>query len=328
MGYPRRTGAHRDRTPRRRRGNRRRRATRSRQRRSRATREHARYRHRGFVARTARRYSSVALPAGKSVSRQPHLAPAWIAKTFFALCSRPRRAWSTFRGANVRNAKPTSRERRPPRRASCVRSTRRTCAARRAASRRACEPILRSRISAARRVALFASMAAVPARAATPSVAALDAAARASGNRRDVATHIGDTLFRTAMGGRSESNIRQRRGSSSRRRRTYVGREVSSAAYATKPLSTKWSALSAKRSQPRRKPKRSICGPAFRSSVGKGAVVSGDLAQPDFANGFRADRDTRRERCRTSRTRAVGGDNVYWDPQWVRTALVGAERLP
>lgn len=173
---------------------------------------------------------------------------------------------------------------------------------------------------------LFASMAAVPARAVTPGIAALDAAARASGNRRDVATHIGDTLFRTewaaevnqisanAVGRHLVVGVRMWGVKFHRplSRETFVNEVVGvvGQAFAAAPQAEEvdlWTSVPL--------------------SVGKGAVVSGDLARPTSRTVF-ALTAIRGENAAALRERALRGDNVYWDPQWVRTALVGAERLP
>lgn len=173
-------------------------------------------------------------------------------------------------------------------------------------------------------VLLLASVAALPARAVTPSVAAFDAAARASGNRRDVAMRIGDALFRTQWPAEVYQVSANAVG-----RHLIVGVRMWGVKF-HRPL-TRQSFVDEV---------AGVVGQAFAAapqaeevdlwtsvplSVGKRAVVSGDLAQPASRTVF-ALTAMRGEGVAALRERALRGDNVYWDPQWVRTALAGAER--
>lgn len=164
----------------------------------------------------------------------------------------------------------------------------------------------------------------LPARAVTPSVAALDAAARASGNRRDVATHIGDALFRTewpaevsqisanAVGHHLIVGVRMWgvKFHHPLSRETFVDEvvRVVSQTFAQAPRAEEvdlWTSVPL--------------------GVGKGAVVSGDLARPTSRTVF-ALTALRGENAAALRGRALHGDNVYWDTQWASTALT--ERKP
>ena len=162
-------------------------------------------------------------------------------------------------------------------------------------------------------------MAALPAPAATPTVAALDAAARASGNRRDVAAHIGATLFRTewpaevnqisanAVGrhlivGVRMWGVRFHRPLS---REAFVNEVVSVVGqiFALAPQAEEvdlWTSVPL--------------------SVGRGAVVSGDLARPTSRTVF-ALTAIRGETTPALRERVLRGENVYWDLQWVQNSL-------
>jgi hypothetical protein len=173
---------------------------------------------------------------------------------------------------------------------------------------------------------LLASTAALPVRAVTPSVAALDAAARASGNRPDVATHIGDSLFRTQWPAEVNQISANAVG-----RHLIVGVRMWGVKF-HRPLSRETFVDEVV----------AVVGHAFAASpqieevdlwtsvplsVGNGAVVSGDLARPTARTVF-ALTAMRGENPTALRERALHGENVYWDPQWVRTTLAGAGRKP
>jgi hypothetical protein len=173
---------------------------------------------------------------------------------------------------------------------------------------------------------LLASMATVPARAVSPGVAALDAAARASGNRRDVATRIGDTLFRTEWPAEVNQISANAVG-----RHLIVGVRMWGVKF-HRPLSRVTFVDEVV----------GVVGQAFKAApqaeevdlwtsvplnVGKGAVVTGDLARPTSRTVF-AMTATRGENPAALRERVLRGEDVYWDPQWVSTALAGAERQP
>ena len=167
---------------------------------------------------------------------------------------------------------------------------------------------------------------ALPARSATPSVAALDAAARASGNRREVATRVGEMLFRT----RWPAELNQISANA-------VGRHL--------VLGVRMWGVKFHRPLTRQSFVNEVIGvvdQAFDAEpqaeevdlwtsvplgVGKGAVVSGDLARPTARTVF-AGSVRRGERPAALRERALLGGDVYWDPQWVRTALGGGTQRP
>lgn len=191
-------------------------------------------------------------------------------------------------------------------------------------SRPAFGPILRSRISAP--AALVVLLWALPAPAAPPSVAALDAAARAAGNRRDIAARIGETVFRRplpaeinqisayAVGRHLIVGVRMWGVKFHRplSRQSFVDEVVGvvAQAFAAAPQAEEvdvWTSVPL--------------------DVGKGAVVSGDLARPTSRTVF-ALSALRREPSATLRERALTGNNVFWDPAWVRSALNGVTEKP
>lgn len=175
-------------------------------------------------------------------------------------------------------------------------------------------------------MALFASIAPLPVQAVPPSVVALDAAARASGNRREVAVRIGDAVFRTQWPAEVNQISANAVG-----RHLVVGVRMWGVKF-HRPL-TRQSFVDEV---------LGVVGQAFAAApqaeevdlwtsvplnVGKSAVVSGDLARPTSRTVF-AITAMRGESPATLRERALGGDGVYWDPQWVRTALAGNGQKP
>jgi hypothetical protein len=153
-----------------------------------------------------------------------------------------------------------------------------------------------------------------------PSVAQLDATARAAGNRRDVAQHIGASVFATlwpaevsqisanALSGHLIVGIRVLGVKFHRpmTRDEFISEVVAlvetsfAAAPATEEIDL-WASVPL--------------------SVGKGAVVTGDLAKPTSRTVFSL--STRRnESAADLRARLTAGtDGVFWDAQWARFAF-------
>lgn len=155
--------------------------------------------------------------------------------------------------------------------------------------------------------------------AATPSVADLDAAARASGNRRDVAQRIGESVFSTEWPAEvSHISANQLdahlivgirlwgvKFHEPMTRDEFVEEvlAVVDRAFAAAPAAEEvdvWASV-----------------PIV---VGRDVVVSGDLAKPTsrtvFSLTVRHD-----EAAAKVRARALSGDGVFWDQEWVRSAF-------
>jgi hypothetical protein len=184
---------------------------------------------------------------------------------------------------------------------------------------------LRSRTSLAGAL-LLASIAALPAKAVTPSVAALDAAARASGNRRDIATRIGDVVFRTQWPAEVNQISANAVG-----RHLIVGvrmwgvkfhHPLSKEAFVDEVVAVVDRAFAAAPQA-----EEVDLWTSVPLSIGKGAVVSGDLARPTSRTVF-ALTVMRGESAASLRERALSGNNVFWDAQWMQTALANAELKP
>ncbi len=151
-----------------------------------------------------------------------------------------------------------------------------------------------------------------------PPTSMLDARARAVGNRRDLAVRIGQRLFLTTwpaqilsvrvdgIGGHSVAGLAlsgvkfHQRLTRSRFIDEIVG--IVEASFAASPLEEVdlWCSVPL--------------------SVGKGAVVSGDLAIPTSRTVF-AVTVRRDESPSFLRARLQAGDTVFWDADWARKAL-------
>jgi hypothetical protein len=153
-----------------------------------------------------------------------------------------------------------------------------------------------------------------------PSVAQLDATARATGNRRDVAQHIGVSVFSTrwtaevtqvsanALSGHLIVGIRLLGAKFHRpmTRDEFTSEVVAlvEASFAAAPATEEidlWATVPL--------------------SVAKGAVVSGDLAKPTSRTVFSLTA-RRGESAAALRARLAGAsDGVFWDTQWARAAF-------
>ena len=152
-----------------------------------------------------------------------------------------------------------------------------------------------------------------------PSVADLDAAARAVGNRKDLAQRIGESLFTT----RWSAEVSQISANSldghlivgirilgvkfhHQLTRSEFESEVAALVYGSFAAEPSTEEVDVWASVP--------------VGVEKGEVVSGDLAKPTSRTVFTLT-VRRGETLEALRARIGGGDGVFWDPQWSRTAF-------
>jgi hypothetical protein len=183
-------------------------------------------------------------------------------------------------------------------------------------------PILRSRIK--RLIASLAAAAAfgsAPAGAAVPSVADLDATARAAGNRADVATHIGENIFGFAW----PAQVSQI-SANELDRHLIVGiriwgvkfhSEMTRAAFVGEVVALVQKAFAA---APR--VEEVDIWASVPIEVGKGVIVSGDLAKPTSRTVFSL--SARRGESAAeivSRADQTTGTDVFWDEEWARAAF-------
>lgn len=155
----------------------------------------------------------------------------------------------------------------------------------------------------------------------SPTVAELDAAARAAGNRRDVAQHVGDAIFAkewpaevtqiaaNELDGHLILGIR------------VLGvkfhRKMTREEFAAEVVALVELAFAAANST-----EEVDLWVSVPIDVAKGAVVSGDLAKPTSRTVFSVS-VRRGESMASLQTRVLGGsEGVFWDPSWSRTALL------
>lgn len=180
---------------------------------------------------------------------------------------------------------------------------------------------MRSRTKPALAAALAASLLCGTALASEPSVADLDAAARAAGNRRDIAERIGDTVFKTRLPAEVSQISANELGT-----HLVVGVRIWGVKF-SHPL-TRDEFLDEV---------ASVVTQAFGAApaaeevdvwasvpidVSKSAVVSGDLAMPTSQTVFSI---TARpgESAAALRERASRSDGgAYWDEEWAHAAFV------
>jgi hypothetical protein len=177
---------------------------------------------------------------------------------------------------------------------------------------------LHSRISAA--AALFAlAFIPVAAPANQPTVAMLDARARASGNRLDIAQRVGDVIFATERSAQvmqvyanalDEHLVLGLRLSGVKFHQSLTREQFSqevlslvAQAFAAEPAAEEvdvWASVPI--------------------SVGKGVIVSGDLAKPTSRTVFTLTA-LRSDPQSELAERLQKGTGVYWDEDWARTAF-------
>jgi hypothetical protein len=177
------------------------------------------------------------------------------------------------------------------------------------------------RFAAAFAIAGLALGMAAPAGAAAPSVADLDASARASGNQLPTAIQIGERVFAEPWPAQVSQISANAVGSHlivgmrlwgvkfhhPLTRQTFVAEVVSliNQVFAVAPQTEEvdlWTSV-----------------PLY---IGRGAVVSGDLAVPTSRTVFSITA-RRGENAASLAARALSGSGVYWDPEWERIAFRG-----
>jgi hypothetical protein len=155
---------------------------------------------------------------------------------------------------------------------------------------------------------------------AVPSVADLDAAARAAGNRVDVATAIGKSVFATPWSAQVSQVSANAVGS-----HLIVGIRVWGVKF-HRPMTRKQFVSEV----------ASLVGRAFAAApeaeevdiwasvpitIGKGVVVSGDLAQPTTRTVFSLSVKRGEPAAKIAARAAAADDGAFWDPSWERTAF-------
>lgn len=168
--------------------------------------------------------------------------------------------------------------------------------------------------------ALALSSAAAAALAYAPSVADLDAAARAVGNRRDVAEHIGEAIFGTEWPAEVSQVSANELG-----KHLIVGVRIWGVKF-HRPL-TRQQFVDEVVSLTERiftvvpNVEEIDFWASVPIDVTKGEVVSGDLARPTSRTVFSIT-ILREESAEALERRALGaGDSVFWDADWVHEAF-------
>jgi hypothetical protein len=191
-----------------------------------------------------------------------------------------------------------------------------------AASRRKPGRILRNRISAALAAALAIAMP-VLAAAYAPSVAQLDSAARATGNRKDVAERIGAAVFTTEWPAEvSQISANELAG------HLIVGIRVLGVKFHRSMTRDEFASEVVLLLQ-----KAFAAAPGVEEidlwasvpiAVAKGVIVSGDLAKPTSRTVFSVT-VRRGESVEAVQARILSdASGVFWDQAWSRTAFVAA----
>jgi len=167
--------------------------------------------------------------------------------------------------------------------------------------------------------ALILGIAGAVSQAATPSIADLDAAARASGNRRDIAERIGESVFATEWPAEVSHISANELGN-----HLIVGIRIWGVKFHT-PLTRdefvdEVIGLVGKTFAAVPSAEEIDVWASVPIVVGKEIVVSGDLARPTSRTVFSL--TVRRDEADAKlRTRADAGDGVFWDQEWVRSAF-------
>ena len=153
----------------------------------------------------------------------------------------------------------------------------------------------------------------------TPSVADLDAAARAVGNRRDLAQRIGESVFSV----RWSAEVSQI-SANSLEGHLIVGirilgvkfhQPLTQAQFESEVVTLVQKTFAAQPST-----EEIDIWASVPIGVAKGEVVSGDLAKPTSRTVFSLTA-RRGETSQMLRARIDRGDGVFWNPRWIRTAF-------
>lgn len=166
---------------------------------------------------------------------------------------------------------------------------------------------------------LLFALATLPAFAAAPSVADLDAHARATGNRKDVAVSVGDRLFTQQWPAQVMQVAANEVGA-----HLVLGLRINGVHFHRPITRDEFFAEIA-----------SLVGACFAAApeaeeidvwttvplnVGKGVIVAGDLAKPTSRTVFTLSA-RRGEASEALAQRLRGGEDVYVDEEWARTAF-------
>jgi hypothetical protein len=152
-----------------------------------------------------------------------------------------------------------------------------------------------------------------------PSVADLDAAARAVGNRRELAQRIGESIFST----RWSAEVSQI-SANSLDGHLIVGIRILGVKF-HQPLTrsrfeSEVATLVERTFAAQPSTEEIDLWASVPISVAKGEIVSGDLAKPTSRTVFSLTA-RRGESSQALRARISSGDGVFWDPLWTRTAF-------
>lgn len=179
---------------------------------------------------------------------------------------------------------------------------------------------MRSPIRAAFAAAILAAFSGGVAGAYAPSVADLDAAARAVGNRRDLAERIGESLFATEWPAEvSQVSANSLEG------HLIVGIRIWGVKF-HRPMTRadfvdEVAALVARAFMAAPATEEIDVWASVPISVAKGEIVNGDLAKPTSRTVFSLT-VRKGETAASVSSRAIHwSDGVFWDPQWVRAAF-------
>jgi predicted amino acid dehydrogenase len=168
-------------------------------------------------------------------------------------------------------------------------------------------------------LALLFALATGSAFAATPSVADLDAHARATGNRKDIAVSVGDNLFRQRWPAQVMQVAANEMGT-----HLVLGLRISGVHF-HRPLSrdefySEIAALVSECFSAAPQAEEVDVWTTVPLDVGKGVVVAGDLAKPTSRTVFTLSA-RRGETAADLASRLRGGGDVFVDEEWARTAF-------
>jgi hypothetical protein len=177
----------------------------------------------------------------------------------------------------------------------------------------------RIRIAAAAVALVAATLLAAPAFASAPSLAQVDAEARAAGNRKDVAVKIGEAIFATSWPAQISQVSANQLGT-----HLIVGLRLWGVKFHQPMTRAEFVAqvvgLAGKTFAVQPGTEEIDLWASVPISVGKGVIVSGDLAKPTsrvvYSISIR-----RGESAAALAARAAGNHGVFWDEDWARSAF-------